>query len=389
MKVLYFRNLGFFIFSLIALILSPKLFLFLYLLIKASVKKENSNSLRYVELVIALYFVFIISIMLADRPYYVGKEIGFGEDMNHYYNAFEWIISHGFYEFFTNFSTITNLTGSAEPLFWLIIKFISLIFQDPYYIHVGTTFLGCFLIYLAGHVWDRCGILFLFFYTNTITFFAFQGSAIRSGLAFSFATLGYVYFLKNKNKWFQLIAPLIHFSMIPFPLITYVSVSDLNSNKKRINLFLFLILFSTLFVVIGLNSVDGGLGAKVTARVSENDLDISSLIQFLFESLFTIFLVFLVFKDKVDKKIKLSLVLFFFSSILLLIISPTAFSRFYRYEYIILILVYYSIYIKSKAPIRILIITSSFSWYVFLGFDRFIGVFGNDFFDYINLVFWI
>lgn len=367
------------------LIFSPKVFLLLYLVIKYYAKPVNYNYTKVYEFIIFLYLSVCLSIMLANRPYYLGKDIGFGDDMFHYYNAFEWIINSSFTNFFTEFSTVTKLTGSAEPLFWLVIKIISVVFQDPYYIHVSLTFLGCFLIYLAGQLWSKSGLLFLFFYTNTITFFAFQGSAIRSGLAFSFALLGYVYFLKNKKKWFQLIAPLIHFSMIPFPVVSYISASEFNNTKKRIKLFLFLCLFLSLFSIVAINSVDAGLGAKLTARVSENnELDSSSIIQFLFESLFTIFFTFFVFKNKVDKRLKFGLAIFLFFTICLLFVSPTAFSRFYRYEYILFILIYSSIFINSAKPIKLILLVSSFSWFIFLGFDRFLGVFSEDIFEYIN-----
>lgn len=366
------------------LVLSPKIFLLLYLIVKYSTKPNEYKNMGVYEFVIFLYLSISLSFMLANRPYYIGSNIGFGEDMFHYYNAFEWMINTSFTDFFTEFSTVTNLTGSAEPLFWLVIKFISIIFQDPYYIHVSLTFLGCFLIFLAGQVWNKCGLLFIFFYTNTITFFAFQGSAIRSGLAFSFAILGYVYFLNNKRKWFQLIAPLVHFSMIPFPVLSYISASEFNNAKKRIKLFLFLSLFLSLFSIVAINSVDAGLGAKLIARVSENELDVNSLIQFIAESLFTIFLTFFVFKNKVDKRLKSGLVIFLFFAICLLFVSPTAFSRFYRYEYILFILIYSSIFINSTKPIKLILLASSFSWFVFLGFDRFIGVFVEDIFEYIH-----
>lgn len=370
--------------SVTLLVLSPKMFLLLYLIVKYFTKPNEYNNIRIYEFFIFLYLSISLSIMLANRPYYIGSNIGFGEDMLHYYNAFEWIASNNFYEFFTNFSVITNLTGSAEPLFWLVIKIISVVFQDPYYIHVSLTVLGCLLIYLAGQVWNKCGLLFLFFYTNTITFFAFQGSAIRSGLAFSFALLGYVYFLKNKKKWFQLIAPLVHFSMMPFPVISYISASDFNNTKKKIKLFLFLSLFLSLFSIVAINSIDAGLGAKLTARVSENELDVNSLIQFLCESLFTIFLTFFIFKNKVDKRLKSGLIIFLFFAICLLFVSPTAFSRFYRYEYILFILIYSSIFMNSTKPIKLILLVSSFSWFVFLGFDRFIAVFAEDIFEYIH-----
>lgn len=327
--------------------------------------------------------------MLADRPYFVGGEIGFGEDMLHYYNAFNWIINNNFSTFFREFNIITNLTGSAEPLFWLVVKFFSLFTNSEYIIHVLLTFIGCLFIYASGQVWKKSGLLFLFFYTNTITFFAFQGSAIRSGLAFSVAMLGYALFLKNKFKIVNFLSPLIHFSMIPIPLIVYASSVDYRNTKKMIGLFFISFFLILSFVFIALKSTDAGLGAKLNARISENELDISSIIQFLIESVFTIFFVFFLFKKKITKPLKVSFLSFFLISLLLLLVSPTAFARFYRYEYIFLIFIFSSIFLNSNKYIRLIILIFSLLWFVFIGFNRFTGVFAENIIDFIgyNLIY--
>lgn len=369
-----------------AIFIFPKLFLFVYLVFKDSIDKKNSRLIDIFDFLLFLYLSVILSLMLANRPYFLGKEIGFGEDMLHYYNAFEWVISSSFKQFFLNFNEITSLTGSAEPIFWIIIKLLGLFIKEPYYIHVFLTFLGCLLIYLAGQIWNKQGLLFLFFYTNTITFFAFQGSAVRSGLAFSFAILGYVLFIRNRSKWFQFLSPFVHYSMIPIPIISYSSVIGFKNKRKLFKIsFVALIFFSGL-IFIGLNSLEAGLGLKVTDRISEDVSDTSSVLQFLFESVFTIIIVFTIFKNIVNKELKISLVLFFILSLLLLMVSPSIFSRFYRYEYFIFIIIYSSIFSGSKVLIKILIMSFSLSWFLYLGFDRFIGVFAEDFFDYINLI---
>lgn len=338
---------------------------------------------------IFFYLSLSLAIMLANRPYYIGSDIGFGADMFHYYNAFYWVIDSDFSIFIKEFSTITDLTGSAEPIFWLIIKIFSFFTGSEYVIHVLLTFLGCFFIYLAGQIWNKSGLLFIFFYTNTITFFAFQGSAIRSGLAFSLAMLGYSLFLKNRYKIIIFISPLIHFSMIPIPLIMYAGKVDYKSPKRLIGLFSVSLVLINFFIFFALKTTDSGLGAKVAARISENEIDTSSTIQFFIESIFTLFVVFYLFKNKIDKALRISLLCFFLTCVLLLLLSPTIFARFYRYEYIFFIFIYSSIFFNSSKYIKILILLLSLLWFIFIGVDRFVGVFAENIFDFIgyNLLF--
>lgn len=364
-------------------LLAPKLFCFLYLVFRYSASNYNNKKLIFLDCIVSLYLALSLSKMLADRPYYIGEEAGFGQDMMHYYNAFEWVGSVSIIEFFNNYNTVTALTGSAEPVFWLIVKFITLFFSDGYSIHFILTLLSCLLIYLSGQVWNKCGILFLFFYTNTITFFAFQGSAIRSGLAFSLAMLGYALVLKNKSKILSVIPPFVHFSMIPLPIITYASTISYKEKKKILIFSVISILLLLLFFIIALRSQEAGLGAKATARLAEDIIDLTSIIQFFSESIFTMILVFFIFKNKVQMQIKKAFIFFFIICCLLLLISPSAFSRFYRYEYIFMIYIYSSIFIYSKNYVRFLLILFSILWLVFLGFDRYVGVFGDDIFDFL------
>lgn len=371
-------------------ILFPKLAVFLYLIFRFSISKINDKKiLKLIDFSLSIYLSICVSKMLADRPYYIGAEAGFGFDMYHYYNAFEWVGSTNILDFIKNFSTVTEMTGSAEPFFWIFVKIISLIFSNEYFIHFILTFLGCLFIYMAGQVWNKCGILFLFFYTNTITFFAFQGSAIRSGLAFSMAMLGYALLLKNKLKIVNYFSPFIHFSMIPMPLISYASTVNFNDTKKMIRLFFISFILIILFIIWALKSSDAGLGSKVTARLSEDELDLTSIIQFFLESCFTFYLAFIVFKNNVSKQLKISFLLFFLVACFLLLLSPTAFSRFYRYEYIFIIYIYASIFLSSNKYIKLMILILSISWLIFLGFNRYVGVFGNNIFDFIgfNLVY--
>lgn len=319
-------------FFIITFILFPKIVIFFYLIFRFNNYKSNDRKLLYlIDIFFSIYLSLCLSKMLADRPYFLGEEAGFGYDIFHYYNAFEWVGSVGFFEFFNNYNTVTALTGSAEPVFWLIVKFITLFFSDGYSIHFILTLLGCLLIYISGQVWNKCGILFLFFYTNSITFFAFQGSAIRSGVAFSLAMLGYSLVLKNKSKILSIIPPFVHFSMIPLPIITYASTISYKEKKKVLIFSLISILLLLLFFIIALRSQEAGLGAKATARLAEDIIDLTSIVQFFSESIFTMILVFFIFKNKVQIEIKKAFIFFFLICCLLLLISPSAFSRFYRY----------------------------------------------------------
>lgn len=364
----------------------PKIFCLLYLIFRYTSSNNIDNKYyKYFDKVIFVYMTICLSFMIALRPYDVGSEIGFGEDMWHYYNAFSWVAESSWYNFFNDFSTITSLTGSGEPLFWVVIKIITLITDSNFIIHVILTFLGCLLVFLAGKLWINSGLLFVFLYTNTITFFAFQGSAIRSGLAFSFILLSLVLFLKNKNRYFIYLSPAIHFSMLPVPLIIYVSSLDFKKARDYYKLILTTIFFVILVLYFSMKTLDAGLGSKVTSKLSDNNkIDIMSTIQFFIENIVTFLLVFWGFKKIISKELKIGLIIFFFVCLSILIIFPSSFARFYRYEYIYFILIYSTIFMHSSKYIKFLILILSLVWFVFLGYDRFIGVFANNFFDYLG-----
>lgn len=345
--------------NLLFLFLFPKIYLFIYLFVRSIGNFRNIKYISLLDLLIFIYLGLSLSIMLADRPYYLGKDIGFGEDMFHYYNAFNWIIHNNFFLFIKEFGTIVNLTGSSEPFFWLVVKLISLFTSSEYFIHVLLTFLGLLLIYIAGQIWNKCGLLFIFLYTNTITMFAFQGSAIRSGLAFSFGMIGYAFLLKNKFKIINFLSPFFHFSMIPVPLITYASNTNYKSPKEIIILLLISLISIFPFVFFAFNSIEVGLGAKVAARFSENNVDINSSIQFLVESIFTFIIIFYFFRGKINKSLKNGFIYFFIVALLLLVISPTSFARFYRYGYIFMIYIYSLVFLTSNQYIKILILCFS------------------------------
>lgn len=366
-------------------LLMPKVFCFLYLIFRyTSDKNINNKCYRYIDFFVFVYMSICLSFMIALRPYDVGKEIGFGEDMWHYYNAFSWVSESNWYNFFNDFTTVTSLTGSGEPLFWIVIKIISLITNSNFIIHTVLTFLGCFLIFWAGKLWSNSGLLFVFLYTNTITFFAFQGSAIRSGLGFCFILFALVLFLKNINKYLIYLSPTIHFSMIPLPLIIYVSSLDFKNPKNYYKLGFVVALMLLIIFYFSMKTLDGGLGGKLTSKLAdENSIDYVSVIQFLIENMITFLIVFLFGKRIISKEIKFGLIFLFSVCLLMLFVSPSSFSRFYRYEYIYFILIYSSIFMKSSKWVRLIILTSSMSWFVFLGFDRFIGVFAENIFDYL------
>lgn len=368
------------------LLLMPKLFCFLYLVFRyVASNNENNKIFNYSDVIIFLYMAICSAVMLAQRPFDVGKEIGFGEDMWHYYNAFEWVINSSWYEFLTDFTTVTNFTGSAEPLFWLVIKLLSVISHSSFYIHILLTFLGCLLVFLAGKMWCNSGLLFVFLYTNTITFFAFQGSAIRSGFAFCFLLFAFVLFLKKKNNYYIYLSPTIHFSMTPIPLLIYMSSLDFKKTKNYYKLFFVTGIMSCLIFYFSMRSLDSGLGAKLTSKLSdENKIDIVSTIQFLIENFITFIVIFILFKKTISKELKIGLLLFFFICISMLFVSPSSFSRFYRYEYIYFLIVYSLIFINSSRVIRLTLLSFSLGWFIFLGYDRFVGVFADNIFDYLG-----
>lgn len=381
------KKILFFIFLALFLIFLPKFFVFIYLLVKYSVAKiVNSYMEKIIDFLIFFYSAIILSYMLANREYYKGEEVGFGDDMYHYYNAFDWIKNVSFSEFLSNFNIVTSLTGSGEVGFWVIVKIMSYFINDNFYIHIFLTFLGLCLIYISGEIWKRCGLLFFFFYTNTITFFAYQGSAIRAGLAIGFIFIGLAIFLKYKKNIYLFISPLIHFSSIPLIFIIILGRFKEISLVNKIKYFIVFFLTLAILIYISIQTQDAGLGFKLSAKLaSENETTISAILQFFIEVFFVISIVYFFFKEKVDSNLLRICVYFFICSILVLLVSESAFSRFYRYEYIIFIFIFSSIFMNIKGFLyRYMVIISSFLWFIFIGYTRYSGVFAEDFLGFVG-----
>lgn len=378
----------YFIFTigLIVFLLFPKAFLVFYFIFKYYNKYPLDNIFsRIFEWIMFFYISILLSIMLANRPYYVGVNIGYGDDMLHYYNAFSWVGSTTLIEFFTDFNRVTQLTGSAEPLFWIVVKIITLFVEDGFYIHCFITFLGCLIIYISGQIWSKSGLLFIFLYTNTITFFAFQGSAIRSGLAFAVALLGYVIFTKYKKSLIQFLAPFIHFSMIPMPIINYAGFFNNFTIKNKIYIAIISITSIFFFIFLSKNSLESGLGAKISSRLSESLTDTSSIFQFILESFFTIIII-LIYRRRIDNNpLVKSFLIFFVVCLIVLALSPTAFSRFYRYEYIFMILIYTNLFVNSSRFMKAFVLLVSFGWLIFIAETRYVGVFSNNILEFLSL----
>ena len=88
------------IFFCILLLLFPKLFLFFYLIFRYFLGTGNNKFIDLIEFYIFSYFTLYMAVMIANRPYYIGVDIGFGEDMLHYYNAFFWVLNNDLITFY-------------------------------------------------------------------------------------------------------------------------------------------------------------------------------------------------------------------------------------------------------------------------------------------------
>lgn len=379
------KHLILLIVSIVLFFTFPKVFLVFYLLFRYTVDLRDRISLKAVDFLLSVYVALNLAKMLSSRPYYLGSDVGYGDDIFHYHNAFEWVGNASILEFFYEYSNIVALTGSSEPLFWIFIKFITYFTSDNILIHSFITLSGLLLIYIAGEIWNRCGLLFIFLYTNTITFFALQGSGLRSGLAFSVILLGYVLFIKKGKNVLQLLAPFFHFSLIPVVVVNYIPNILKASKKIKIYSGSLMFLFISGFLYLSYKTSDSGLGSKLSSRISETLIDASSVIQFVFETIVTILFIYF-FKEKIgNRNLVLSFYFFIILSFIILLLAPTGFGRFYRYEYIYFLLIYTDLFFRLNYFYRFLMLSVSLLWFFYLGTYRYADIFSGSLLEFLSL----
>lgn len=362
----------------VAAILFPIPTLLLYTLI-AVITKKNNNSKPFIYLgyFIAINSALAMSILLASRDYGTGQSVGFGSDMIHYADAFDYIASRQWSNWQELLAGAIFRTGGGEPLFWITVSAISQISTNPKTIHIGLSLIGFGLIFSGAEYHSRNGILALSMYFSTITCYAFQGSALRSGLAFSMLILAISHLLKRRHytsSALGLAASITHFSMLPFfgciVIINHLKLNAKNLGKLAI---IFVALTSIYLALSSLGSLEI-LKDKIEARLDENTTDKTSEYQFLIE-LSTMTLLCYINRGSLSKNTKLLFALFATIEIIFYLFSPSIFPRLYRYIYAVYLFIFLEL-IESWKPIgRTLLIYATICWGTFIVTARYQDLF--------------
>lgn len=362
----------------LAAILAPIPTLLLYTLISATTKKNNSSKLFVcLGYFIAINSALAMSILLASRDYGTGQSVGFGSDMIHYADAFDYITSRQWSNWQELLAGAIFRTGGGEPLFWMTVSAISQISTDPKTIHIGISLIGFGLIFSGAEYHSRNGTIALSMYFSTITCYAFQGSALRSGLAFSMLIIAISFLLKRRNytsSALALGASVTHFSMLPF----FGSIAIINHLKLNAKNFGKFALISTTLIFIYAALLTFGslevLQDKIEARLEENTTDKTSEYQFLIE-LSAMTLLCYINRNSLSRNIKLLFALFAAMEVLFYLFFPSIFPRLYRYIYAVYLFIFLEL-IGSWRPVgRALLLCITISWGAFIVTTRYQDLF--------------
>lgn len=359
-------------------ILTPIPALLLYTLIAAITSKNyHSKLFVYLGYFIAFNSTLAMSILLASRDYGTGQSVGFGSDMIHYADAFDYIASGQSSNWQELVAGAIFRTGGGEPLFWMIASAISQISTNPKTIHIGLSIIGFGIIFSGAEYHSRNGILALSMYFSTITCYAFQGSALRSGLAFSILILAISQLLKRRHytsSALALAASVTHFSMLPF-FGCIAIINHLKLNAK--NLGKLAIIFATLICLYAVLSTLGSLEilqGKIEARLDENATDKTSEYQFLIE-LSAMTLLYYANRNKLSRNTKLLFALFATTEVLFYLFFPSIFPRLYRYIYAVYLFIFLELAESWKPIGRTFLICATICWSTFIVATRYQDLF--------------
>lgn len=346
---------------------------------------QRVRGYRVVEFAVFLNASLAFSLLLAVRPYLNGDEIGFGPDMFSYSEGFDFLRTGQYDSLTSMLEGVASYTSSTEPVFWIIAKVFSSIFSSSVGIHVAISMLGFILIYLAGRILANRGLIAYLLYSSTITSYAFQGSGIRSGLAFCVMLLSVALMLRGMKRGSFLTAVgagAVHYSMLPMSLMVLARAGDAK-DLKRIVQMVILVAGSTLGAyLVARDTGEIGIGAKISAYGSQAAMEVSSTTQFFIESS-CMGLFLLVYRNKIERNLMLTMLISFAFSAAILAIMPSAFPRYYRYEYVLFLAFFLSIFNRVDRIKQFMIVSAAMSWHIFLILDRFSGHFwGHGFADH-------
>lgn len=347
---------------------------------------RRARGYRLVEFAVFLNASLAFSFLLAVRPYLNGDEIGFGPDMFSYSEGFDFLQTGQYDGLMSMLEGVATYTSSTEPVFWIVVKIFSLIFSSSVGIHVAISMLGFVLIYVAGVIVANQGLIAYLLYSSTITSYAFQGSGIRSGLAFCVMLLAVALMIRGVRRGSSVAAisaSAVHYSMLPMSLMVLARAGDIK-NLRRVVQMVILVAGGTIGTfLVARDTGEIGIGAKIAAYSSQADMEFSSTTQFLIESC-CMGLLLLAYRHKADRNLMFTMWISFAFSMAILVLMPGAFPRYYRYEYVLFLAFFLSIFNQIDRVKQVAIVSAALSWHVFMIFDRFSGHFwGQGFADHL------
>ena len=387
MQNIYYRNnnitMIFLIFIITFSLMFPILGVYIWALGLLSGKK-------WFDLAILIYYCLFFSFFVALRDPMSGfSSAGYGMDAGHYMNAFEALSNYSIFDFESVRNVAKGNTGSNEPLFWFFAHIFQLVFLDRYIVWIVFSFIGLLLISIPYFCFfsSRRAFIILACYVSTITFYVFQGSGIRQGLAFSVLSFAFVAYI---NKFFSLsilgslVATLIHYSAAPVMAVFIFSAFI----KRGIWTKIIIGLFSTIILLLSsYHFITEQIYVKSIGYLEQASTQKSAYLQFIIESVFIFYLARRLGSNRYSSFVKDFLGIFLLFSYIIAIItgivmSGGGFERYYRYLYIISLFIV-SEYACSKVRVNSInsifsgpwVIMVAASWMLFLVFSRYQGLF--------------
>lgn len=348
----------------------------------------------FISLIVGSFICLVFAMLVTSRGDLDGAfTAGFGTDILLYKNAFSSIADLEYFNLQDILSISVSQTGSSEPLFWIIVFVLSRISSNPDFIWFAFAFISLllFLFYLLVQK-KSTPIPIIVIFCSTITFYIYQSSVLRQGMAFIFTFIG-LNELKKGNLRASLLVlgsgVLIHFSVLIMIVVTLIGNQINDFDKKGgIKLTIYCLIIS-LLILLFVNITpylpsDINLFYKIQTRMSGVDAETSNWeVQFLFEVLMFFILVFFI-KIKIHPSLLAAFILL--CIIVIAGIPLTGFSdRLYRYTYIFYIIVFLdwinkpSAQKQQKMYFQSFVVIMFFCWFCLLLSTRYNEVFlGRD-----------
>jgi hypothetical protein len=335
---------------------------------------------KVLQACLLIYIVMVFSFLVTSQPDWQAIESdGFGSDIFFYKNAFKQLIDMQFFDLTKVLTIAVSNTGSAEPLFWSFAYFLSRIVSSPNQLWFAITFfaLSALCFYSSkGMKYSPISILVVF--CSTITFYAYQGSVLRQGLALVFVYIGLSELGKNKAKNAFVIlgmASFVHFSAFILLIAAFLGTRVKEFKIQNIGPWLgyiagVLALSMFFFVVVPHLPGDINLIYKIQTRISTAETYSSNWkVQFFLEIALFIFIT-KAFRIKLPEAVYSSFIIF---SVIVILSIPLAglADRLYRYSYAFYLFFYWywfnsTVHVSNKYLMHCFTITIFFLWFCFL-----------------------